>query len=269
MSKTVKVFPASNAAKASIAGATGKTLAVFDGSRLLNQDLLAEIRAHADETGERECCGLIIAAKRHKSYVRVRNIAENSEHFVMHHEDQAAAEDAGTILAVVHSHPKINARPSQADLVGIEKSQLPWVIMNWPTGAYTVTAPSDYVAPLEGREFSHGVLDCYTIVRDYYQRTLDITLKDYDRPDNWWLKGMDLYRDHFADTDFVEIKDGSLKPHDFLLIQVASPVANHGAIYLGENMILHHVMHRISCKDRYDGYWRTHTRATLRYKELL
>jgi proteasome lid subunit RPN8/RPN11 len=237
---------------------------------VLNDELLAIIREHSVETNERECCGLIIAAKRRKTYVRGRNIAESNEHFVMHPEDVAAAEDAGTLLAVVHSHPKINAQPSQADLVGIERSQLPWVIVNWPTGAYTETEPSGYVAPLEGREFSHGVLDCYTIVRDYYQRELGIELKDYARPDNWWLKGLNLYRDNIGESEFIEVKDGSLQLHDFLLIQVASPVANHGAIYLGtNNMILHHVMHRISCKDRYDGYWRTHTRATLRYKELL
>lgn len=237
---------------------------------ILNETLLEAIRAHSNETCERECCGLIITRHRRKVYVPIRNIATNNEHFVMHPQDFAEAEDKGTILAVVHSHPKISPNPSQADLVGVEKTQLPWIIVNWPTGAYTITEPSGYVAPLEGREFSHGILDCYTIVRDYYKLELGITLKDYDRPDKWWLKGMDLYRDNFADTDFIEVKDGSLKLHDFLLIQIASPVANHGAIYLGDskNMILHHVANTVSGRSTYGGYWRKATRAVLRHKEL-
>lgn len=239
-------------------------------SDLLNEDLLKAIMSHADSTKERECCGMIITHRRRKEYFPVRNIATLDKHFVMHPEDQASAEDKGTVLAIVHSHPKISPEPSQADLVGIERSQTPWIIVNWPTGSYTITEPSGYVAPLEGREFSHGVLDCYTIVRDYYKRELGITLKDYERPDNWWLKGMDLYRDHFSDTDFIEVFDGSLKQHDFLLIQMASPVANHGAVYLGDNlnMILHHVQGKVSGKDVYGGYWRKATRAVLRHKEL-
>jgi proteasome lid subunit RPN8/RPN11 len=236
---------------------------------LITPNLLAAINAHAAETQTRECCGLIVAHHFHKHYIRVRNIASSNEHFLMHPEDQAAAEDLGEVLAVVHSHPNISAQPSQADLVGIEKTQLPWVIVNWPTGAYTVTEPTGYVAPLEGREFSHGVLDCYTLVRDYYQRTLGITLKDYYREDNWWHMGKDLYRDNFADTDFIEVTDGSLQQHDFLLIQNAAPVANHGAVYLGvTNEILHHVYGKISGRSPYGGYWRKATRAVVRHKEL-
>jgi proteasome lid subunit RPN8/RPN11 len=236
----------------------------------LSDEILNAIRTHANETGERECCGVILTHRRRIEYVPMRNIATQDKHFIIHPQDYVDAEDKGKVLAIVHSHPKVNAKPSQADLVGIEKTQLPWVIVNWPTGQYTITEPSGYVAPLEGREFSHGILDCYTIVRDYYQRELGITLNDYERPDKWWLKGMDLYRDNIANLDFIEVKDGSLKLHDFLLIQMASPVANHGAIYLGDstNMILHHVQGKISGRDMYGGYWRKATRAVLRHKDL-
>jgi proteasome lid subunit RPN8/RPN11 len=236
---------------------------------LLTEDLLVQIRNHANTTKLRECCGFIVTHHRRKFYVPVRNISPAAEQFDMHPEDVAAAEDSGKILAVVHSHPKVSPEPSQADLVCIEKGDVPWIIVNWPAGHYTITEPSGYVAPLVGREFSHGILDCYTIVRDYYQRTLGIALKDYERPDKWWLKGMDLYRDNFKDTNFIEVKDGSLQRHDFLLIQVGSPVANHGAIYLGEsNEILHHVAGKVSGKDSYGGFWRKSTRAVLRHELL-
>lgn len=238
---------------------------------LLNNELLLAIRTHANATGARECCGLIVTYRRRKIYVPCRNDASANHQFILNAEDYVKAEDKGTILAIVHSHPGISPEPSQADLIGIEKTQLPWVIVNWPTGNYTITEPSGYVAPLVGREFSHGVLDCYTIIRDYYKRELDLILNDYERPDFWWLKGMDLYRDNFKDAGFVEIKDNSLKLHDVILMQAASPVVNHGAIYLGgsKNMILHHVHDKISGIDVYGGYWRKATSAILRHKDLL
>jgi proteasome lid subunit RPN8/RPN11 len=237
---------------------------------ILTDDILEAIKKHTNEAKKRECCGVIVNYRRRNEYIRIKNVSGSDSNFVMDAVDYAKAEDKGVIIAIVHSHPELSPKPSQADLVGIEKTQLPWVIMNWPTGSFTWNEPTGYIAPLEGRQFSHGILDCYTIIRDYYQRNLGITLKDYDRPDHWWLKGMDLYRDNFKDTNFIEVTDGSLKLHDFILIQLASPVANHAAIYLGdhENMILHHVDQKVSCRDVYGGYWRDATRLVLRHKEL-
>lgn len=231
--------------------------------------ILQHIREHAAREYPRESCGVVVVARGRRRYLTCRNIAERNEHFVIAPEDYVAAEDAGEVVMIVHSHPGVPAIPSQADMVGIEKTGLPWLIVNWPTGAYTVTAPSGYVPPLIGREFAHGVLDCLTLIQDWYRTELGITLKDYPREDEWWLKGKDYYRERFADCGFVTAPSGGLKPHDVIFMQVAAPVPNHGAVYLGDDQIIHHVMHRLSSRDVYGGWWRKITTGVVRHRSLL
>jgi cell wall-associated NlpC family hydrolase len=122
---------------------------------------------------------------------------------------------------------------------------------------------------LEGREFVHGVHDCYAIVRDYYHQ-LNIELQDYPRQGEWWLQGQALYRNNFAAEGFVEVPWETMRPHDVLLMRVRSQeVENHAAIYLGNNVILHHLMNSLSCKSHYEAYWQRHTTAVLRHRSFL
>ncbi len=234
----------------------------------LPDDILAAIRAHAERDFPRECCGLVVVRKGRMRYVPVRNVAERNEHFVMHPQDQAGAEDAGEVLLVVHSHPGMPPLPSQADLVGCEVSGLPWLIVNWPTGAVHQFAPSGYQAPLYGRQFTHGVLDCYAFIRDYYRLTLGLQLPDFARADEWWLKGDNLYLDGFASAGFEQV-NGMPQLHDVLLMRVGAQVPNHGAVYLGDGHIGHHQMGRLSSRDVYGGWYEKVTTQVLRHRSLL
>lgn len=232
------------------------------------ESILAEIRSHAEREYPRESCGLVIVCKGRQRYVPVRNIADRNEHFVMHPLDQAAAEDLGEVVLVVHSHPNLPPLPSQADLVGCEASGLPWLIVNWPTGAIHQFAPSGYVPPLYGREFAHGVLDCYSFIQAYYQQTLGLVLPDFERADEWWLKGQSLYLDGFASAGFEQVQ-GSPQQHDVLLMRVAAPVPNHGAVYLGDGCIGQHQMGRLSSRDVYGGWYEKITTHVLRHRSLM
>lgn len=233
----------------------------------LSKTVMQAIRAHAEREFPRESCGLVVVVKGRMRYLPCANIADKNEHFVIAADDLINAEETGTVAMVVHSHPNIAPQPSQADLVGIEKTGVPWLIINIPTGAHTITAPTGYRAPLVGREFSHGVLDCLTLIQDYYRETLGITLPDYQRDDCWWEKGQNLYLDLYQDCGFelVEIP----RQHDVLLMQVMSGVPNHGAIFLGDGCILHHQMGRLSSRDVYGGWHRKITTHVLRHRSLL
>ncbi len=230
---------------------------------------------HAEGTYPRECCGLVVRLAGDAGaivYAPCANISPDDsgqDQFVISPEDWAQAEDRGEILAVCHSHPNESANPSQADLVMCERSGLPWIIVGWPSGVVRSCEPTGYQAPLVGREFFHGVLDCYTLVRDYYQRELDIELPDFEREDAWWDKGQNLYRDNFAAAGFVEVNEAEPRQHDALLMQVRSDVENHAAVYLGDQVILHHLYSRLSERTVYGGYWHRHTRAILRHKSLM
>lgn len=232
------------------------------------EQTLAAIRAHAAQEYPSESCGLVIVVKGKQRYVPVRNIADGDEHFVMHPDDQAAAEDAGEVVLVVHSHPNLPPVPSEADRVGCEASGLPWLIVNWPTGSVHQFAPSGYVPPLYGRNFHHGVLDCYTFIQQYYQQELALALPDFDRPSEWWLKGQNLYLDGFASAGFEHV-GGLPRKHDVLLMRLASPVPNHGAVYLGDGLIGQHVMNRLSSRDVYGGWYEKITTHVLRHRSLM
>lgn len=229
------------------------------------------IREHAVAEYPRECCGLIVVVKGKELYLPCRNIAEGSSDFILHHEDLAAAEDKGDVLALVHSHPDGSHLPSEADRVQIAAHGIPWYILSvnsqCETGCMARYEPEEYEAPLVGRAFAHGILDCYTLIRDYYQRTLNITLPDFHRDDKWWERGEDLYMQQFREAGFEPII-GAIREHDVVLMQMRSEVVNHGAVYIGDGLILHHMYGRLSTRDVYGGFFQEVTRIVIRHREL-
>lgn len=236
----------------------------------MNKETLAAVRSHAAAEYPRECCGLVVVAKGKERYVSCRNAAQGEEHFILPGEDYAAAEDVGEVVAVVHSHPDVPAAPSEADLVGCEASGLPWHILSWPSDDLRTIEPKGYEAPLVGRQFSHGVLDCYTLVRDWYRRERGIELPDFPRRDDWWNHGDDLYMRHYAEAGFVAVsQDRPEQVGDVILMQLRAPVPNHAAIYLGNGLILQHLHGRLSSRDVYGGYWQEITRCVLRHSAVV
>lgn len=237
----------------------------------MNKKVLERIFEQAEAEYPKECCGLIVGKKNKPRYVPCRNISEHEGAFAIHPEDWANAEDTGPIIKIIHSHCNELPNPSQADLVGCEKSGLPWVIVSWPTKQVYEFKPGGYEAPLIGREFVHGVVDCYTLVRDYYRLKLGIDLPDFDRQDDWWNKGENLYLENFGKAGFEAIPAEELAENDVILMQRRSPVPNHAAIYIGGQKILHHVEGRLSGEDvygdsRFGGYWRKCTWSVIRHK---
>lgn len=221
----------------------------------MNGDTLTHIQEHAAACFPLECCGVIIVQKGKERYRPCRNLSSGADQFQIDPRDYADAEEAGDIVKIVHSHVNCAPQPSQADRVSCEQTGLPWVIVNWPTGEIVEFEPTAYKAPLIGRVFSHGVLDCYTIIRDYYQEVLGLTLPNFDRRDNWWLGDEDLYRQNFQVAGFRQIEASAIKVHDVILMQLCAPKTNHGAIYLGDGIILHHPMNRLSGRDVFGGFW--------------
>lgn len=234
---------------------------------------------HAIRDYPNESCGLIVVSKGREQYVPCRNLARSkSDHFILDPADYADAEDAGTITGVVHSHPDAAATPSEGDLVGCEESGLPWYIFavhkevmddSISLAGEHAWEPNGYEAPLVGREFSHGVLDCYALIWDYYKREMGITLPNYERADDWWNRGEDLYMKNYEAAGFVPVTDGNYKKGDMIIMQVRAPEPNHAGIYLGDGQFLHHLYNRLSSRDVYGGYWQEVTRLVVRHKEAM
>lgn len=124
---------------------------------------------------------------------------------------------------------------------------------------------------LKGMQFKHGVQDCYTILRMFYQDNFGISLSDYAREDGWWDKGQNLYIDNFRREGFhlIDSPRWELQPADVVLMAMRSPVANHCGIYTGNGNILHHFYGRLSNEELYKGMWYNSTVAMLRHKDVV
>lgn len=242
-------------------------------------ETIESIKAHALAEYPHEACGLVAIVKGRERYWRCRNVAPKPEDdFRLDPADYAAAEDAGEIVAVVHSHPDVAARPSAADLVQCEASGLPWVIVSVMPGPAVAEIhrfePSGYQAPLVGRPFHHGVLDCYTLCRDWYAREAGIELPDFPREDGWWDDGhSNLYLDHFREAGFEpvgQVDEVVLQRGDVILMQIRSKndVPNHAGVYLGDGQFIHHMYGRLSSRDVYGGMWRDYTRLIVRHRNF-
>lgn len=239
-------------------------------SALMDTVIIAAVREHAAQHAPRECCGLIVVQHGYKKYIPCRNVSLSDAEFEIDADDYAAAEDAGEIVAVCHSHPFTSPEPSQADRVGCETSGLPWLIVNHPVGHYVEIKPEGYRAPLIGRTFCHGVLDCYTLVQDYYRERLGITLPNFYRKERWWEHGGNLYLDGLESAGFW-IASGPPIEHDMLLMRVRSEVPNHAAVYHLQGkrqLIMHHLQGRLSSRDVYGGWYQKNTTHVCRHKDV-
>jgi len=256
---------------------------------MITQSLRAEIEQHAIAGYPSEVCGVVIKEGATQAYLACRNAATTkSEHFRIDAQDYATAEDRGEVLAIVHSHPDYSPQPSEADRVACEASGLPWHIVEVRkgddgivrTGELISFEPSGYRAPLIGRPFFHGTLDCLQLLVDYYDRELNIKLKHYEREDGWWETGKNYYLDLYEDCNFVKVDE--LRHGDVIVMQVRAKVPNHAGIYLADGKLntepehypalgsmLHHLYGRDSRRDIYGGFWAEATRLILRHKDMI
>lgn len=230
-----------------------------------------DIIADAKERYPNEACGFIIDGE----YVPKRNIAdEPTKTFQIHKNAYLAAERKGGLDAVVHSHPDGDRCPTQLDMENQIASALPWGVV-WLNGTGEILGPAWWgdtldIPPLVGRPFVHGIYDCYSIIRDFYRLTQDITIPEYPRSWGWWTKPADVsdrsYNREFTEAGFIRIQEHQIQPGDVFLAIVQSEVTNHGGIYLGGNLILHHVVNKLSRRDPI-GAWSKYVTHWLRYEK--
>lgn len=235
---------------------------------MLDIELLKpEMLEHARQLTPVEACGLIAVVKGRQKYFPCTNLAAELGEFILNPKDYARVESLGEIVAVFHSHPKTAADPSDADKVGCESSGLPWVICNPDLETWVQFSPSGYQAPLIGRDYSYAVLDCVQLLRDWYKNEYGLIFPYLAPPDNSqsWHENPYLY-ESLINFGFKEVEKQNIKHGDLLLMCLGrSQRPNHGAIYVGDNFILHHLSGRLSSRDFYNDYWIRTTHSALRY----
>lgn len=245
----------------------------------LSEKLKKSILEHAEQCFPLECCGVVVNGKYHAC----RNIAVNQNQFEIHPEDLVNAADQGEIQAYVHSHPDATAQASELDLIQVELHGKPWVICAFPDVEFQIYKPCDYRAPLIGRNYYHGWQDCYSIVRDFYLRELNITLMDFVREECWWeaASNESLYLENFGKAGFIEVLEP--KYGDMIICRVGrTEHPNHAVLWLGDrvalksettdpcfgqSIILHHPYGRKSIREIWGEQWEKRKVKVLRHVE--
>ena len=249
-----------------------------------------DAKAHARKTFPEESCGLVVNG----GYVPCENIAADPE---KHEEGNincscrlcsfeidplvyAKYSAAGSIDMVIHSHPNGPFYPSKADMEGQLQTAVPWAIIaiDDERSSNNPTIWGGEMQPLVGRQFMHGVTDCYSVIKDAFAMGKDklaedgvtnswpydpIILPDVPREDGWWETGEDLYVDYLERAGFVQIKDAP-RPGDGFLMKIRSDKHNHGGILISNDLIIHHLPNRLSRREP-AGLWGRQASMWLRY----
>ena len=227
---------------------------------------LGSAKRHAIKEFPNESCGLVIGSKYHPC----ENVAKNPENnFVISKtEYMEKITKFGKARFVVHSHPNGARYPSRNDMISQASADVPFAIIvtdGEHAGLGCEWGDTLPRQPLLGREFMHGVSDCYSLIRDTYAMgkhechdqgiswpLKKINLPEVPRDDAWWSMDQDLYMDHFAKFGFAEVFDP--KPGDVFLLKIKSEKLNHGGVLLNDHQILHHLPNRSSRREP-SGIW--------------
>jgi len=224
--------------------------------------------AHAKAELPRESCGVVVLIKGREHYRPCRNVADDpTAHFVIDGDDYAAAEDLGEIVAVIHSHPRTPAEPSEPDLIAIEQQDTPWWIVNPVTEAWGGPfLPTGYRAPLIGRQWVWRISDCWTLAHDWY-RDHGLQLLDWERPATAaQFDAAPMFDACWRQTGFRELADDDgLQAGDLILMSIGATGLNHCGVYVGDQRLLHHLRDRLSGHDVYGGWLQKCTGRRLRH----
>lgn len=233
----------------------------------MNPNIIDQITHQAAIHFPREACGFILDIAGQPQLLPCENISHQPERSFLI-EPMLFAQHSGHIKAVYHTHPNQKPTPSVADIASAERCGVPFLILSYPGSEIHTYTPSGMLpAPYEGRPFVYGVLDCLSLVIDYYRHEFGIEINDGERKRWEWWQDIDNFYEFvggFKNQGFFEVDRPAVG--DVVIMQVRGLCPNHAAIYCGDSVILHHPSEgNLSKFDMYGHYWRKNTVCFLRH----
>ena len=208
---------------------------------MFGKKLDEEILQYALENPDREICGFVIDGK--------VSVKENTHNDPENFFSIDGAIPKG-VQAIFHSHPEGPFYPSDSDMEQQLATDVPWGIACFNDLHKEVFwfGEGCEIPQLVGRSFRHGVTDCYNLIRDFYKVQYNIDIPTFPRSWEWWTEGKDspnFYETKLEEAGFSrEVVKVEVLPGDVFLANIRSSVPNHGGVYLGNGLILHHTCGR-------------------------
>jgi hypothetical protein len=159
---------------------------------------------------------------------------------------------------------------SESDRLEMNEKNLAFTIIGKTKDHSKSYLPDRYLETVnyENRIYLYGLLDCYTLIRDYFRNNYNIWIPaNIDRSFGWWHNGRNLYVDMYEQYGFKETSS-SIKKDDVLIFRFDNGMPSHSAIYLGQGKMLHHMLGRFSCVENFDGTYKMGLVGVLRHGDL-
>lgn len=233
----------------------------------IDEELKQQILNHAKQCEPQESCGFVVFEGQNIIYLPCDNIADDPvNYFEISPDDWLKATQYEGIVALVHSHPHGEDKGLPYLSIADRESQVRtdldwWLVVDGEIKQFR------RIAPLLKREFENNKQDCRNILLDAYM------LAGADFPDDVkyefnWFENSNLYEENLIRFGFEKISsDETPQLGDIVMLTVGSEVPNHAGVYLGEQMMLHHSVGRLSARVPYDGFWLFNTHSIWRHKE--
>ena len=127
------------------------------------------------------------------------------------------------------------------------------------------------MSDLEGIPYLTGKDDCYGLMRKYFLKEYGLKLSNYARPFDFGRQGIDLISENISREGFenVDVPLPMLEVGDGITFAITgSRIANHIAVYVGNNFVLHHLYKAKSCKENFSNMWKSHVLNVVRHPEV-
>ena len=226
--------------------------------------MIDQIEKHFRKCYPSEGCGIIGIRKGKKEWFPCTNLAKEDEDFIIGPEEYLKIRKIADVYAIVHSHPDSSNVPSENDIKFCNVMGVRYWIFDYPGMNLYELEPTTYTNELIGREYEFGVKDCYEAVRDHYKKYLNITLERGFFIDDWWEYGYNYFTDEYIrQVGFYPVSNP--QNHDLLVFTMGSKVPNHCGVYLGDNIMYHHAVNRLSCRENIYPMWKKYLTGIYRY----
>ena len=275
---------------------------------ILTNDVKKAIASHAKEVEPLECAGLILQNGENQEARKLKNLSAEARYHCFVEFDEIAKVAAGDkTLAIYHSHFESD-NFSLEDKVISEKFNIKLVLYCSSNGVFKNYEPNGFTAPYVDRPWRQGIFTCIDIIQDYYKKELNISINGWENEmlsvdpgdeqhfPTLKLKHIDLgifYSKTFSNPIYQKyskihafnqiylnflLKNGFKLVKDFqkhdILLTVGSALGrenfvSHGAIFLGDNKLLHHAYRRKSVVEKFGNNFKSSLRYILRHETLL
>jgi len=217
----------------------------------LPDDIISQVKEHANREAPQECCGVILVKKGKRKYHPCTNISKEQDHFIIDPTQYTSLSLQGDIEYIVHSHTSGN-EPSAHDLEACNTLKIPYVIYYLESNTYGVYCHEGY-NKLIGREYVYGKQDCFEAARDWFLVHGIIMPARKNWLDNDQEINYNYMENEVMEWPVEQVKN--LLYGDILLLSVSSKKPNHLAIYLDNDIIFHHAINRLSCRENMYPLW--------------